>query len=35
MFDTFADQVNIVRAPRGSRTEMLLFTPGNDTKALP
>jgi hypothetical protein len=33
--DRFADQVNIVRATYGGRTTSLLFTPGDQAKALP
>jgi hypothetical protein len=35
LFDAFADQVNIVRVPSGTRTHTVLFTRGDDTKALP
>jgi hypothetical protein len=33
--DRFPDQVNIVRATYGGRTRSLLFTPGDQAKALP
>jgi hypothetical protein len=33
--ERFADEVNVVRATYGGRTETLLFTPGESSKALP
>jgi len=35
MCERFPDQVNIVRATYGGRTASLLFTPGDQAKALP